>query len=249
MLTAEKQLLDANLRNELQLLRKLELKMLVDRYSNAIPAATLIAGFTFTGLVEMNLLTNDDLNTGGPWVRPASNVFHLFAAVALATSIYAMAVCSVAMVLGQRLTVQATAQLTSKHEANVRELSRKFVFVLLALAFALIGVIGAGICTIWVRADGGISIASTVLVALLLPTATYSIVTMNNRLNDSVPEPGAINLRTDAQTMKVSEFRIGDQASIPASGRRDVDAAVRQQAGQGPTEASSLLKCMPPCAA
>ena len=53
MLVAEKQLLDASLRNDLMLLRRMEIKMIVERYETAIPAATLIAGFSFTGVVEM----------------------------------------------------------------------------------------------------------------------------------------------------------------------------------------------------
>jgi len=251
MLVAEKQLLDANLRNDLMMLRRLELKMMVNRFMNVIPAATLIAGFTFSGLVEMNLLATEDLNSS-PLLMGAANVFHLFGAIALSTSCYAVSVSSIAIVLGQRLAVQATAQQTSKHSANMKELSNKFVCVLAALGVALTAVAGAAICTIWVRAAGAISIAATVVISLLLPFSIWSIWTMNSRINDSVPEPSTINLRTEEQTMNVSEFRVGDAASIPASGKRDIDAAARMMCGNGmpQTEQSALLtKCLPPCAA
>ena len=49
---------------------------------------------------------------------------------------------SVAIMLGQRLAIQATAQLTVNHEANVLELQNKFQTVLFALMISLFGVVG-----------------------------------------------------------------------------------------------------------
>ena len=141
MLAAEKHLLDANLRNELQLLRRLEIKMLVNRYQTAIPAATLIGGFTFTGLVELDLIAQSELSAD-KLVEQCQAFFHLFAAFALAASVYALAVSSIAIMLGQRLAIQATAQLTASHEANMAELSGKFISVLIALLISLGGVVG-----------------------------------------------------------------------------------------------------------
>ena len=64
------------------------------------------------------------------------------AAFALAASVYALAVSSIAIMLGQRLAIQATAQLTASHEANMAELSGKFISVLIALLISLGGVVG-----------------------------------------------------------------------------------------------------------
>lgn len=141
MLVAEKQLLDANLRNDLQRLRRLEIKMLVSRYQTAIPAATLIVGFTFTSIVEL-----DDIKGTSPSDAQeiCSRLFYVCAAIALAGSLYAMAVSSIAIILGQRLAIQATADLTSKHDKNVTELANKFVTVLVALLFSLMGVVAGG---------------------------------------------------------------------------------------------------------
>lgn len=141
MLVAEKQLLDANLRNELQSLRLMELKMLVNRYLNVIPAATMIGGFTFTGVVEMDLL-DPEYEDKNSLTRTASNLFHVFAALALSTAVYAIAVSSIAIILGQRLAIQATATQTARHEKNVKELANKFWGVLIALLISLVGVVG-----------------------------------------------------------------------------------------------------------
>ena len=109
MLVAEKQLLDANLRNELQKLRRLELKMMVNRYETAISAAAIIVGFTFTSVVELEFI--DDHHP--TWYqKTCERLFYVSTAFALAGSMYAIAVSSVAIMLGQRLAVQATATAT-----------------------------------------------------------------------------------------------------------------------------------------
>jgi len=248
MLVAEKQLLDANLRNDLQVLRRMELKMLVNRYQNAIPAATLIGGFTFTGVVEIDLLD--------PSTNPAKahnqtvciGLFHLFASLALAGSIYAMAVSSIAIILGQRLAIQATAQLTSKHAANVKELSSKFVTVLVALLISLIGVVGGALSAFWVKAEENVTIAATIFLCLMIPFIGYILCVMNYRLNDMKDEPSSISLKAGEQTLDVSEFRVGDATSIPSKG--DIEHAMKGntplKAPLMPNESSRLLNCIAP---
>lgn len=138
MLVAEKQLLDANLRNDLQQLRRMEIKMLVSRYQTAIPAATLIVGFTFTSIVELDYVEYHHPTLAQEIFERA---FYICASIALAGSLYAMAVSSIAIMLGQRLAVQATASLTSRHASNVEELSHKFICVLIALLVAMVAVV------------------------------------------------------------------------------------------------------------
>lgn len=245
MLVAEKQLLDANLRNDLQLLRRMELKMLVNRYVNAIPAATMIGGFTFTGVVELDLLDPATVEASPP-TKLAQGMFHLFAALALCCAVYALAVSSIAIILGQRLAIQATAEATVKHEKNVRELADKFLTVLFALMLSLVGVVGATICAIWARAHNTISAVATVMFGLMVPVVIWAVYTLNSRLNDSRDESSSLNLKTGngKQTMDVSEFRVGDKASIPS--KADIEAAMG--VGKSTDERSRLLNCAPPCA-
>jgi len=242
MLLAEKQLLDANLRNDLQILRRMEIKMLVNRYQTAIQAATLVAGFTFTGVVEFDLLEEAELKADDN-LRVCQSFFHLFAAIALSSSVYALAVSSIAIMLGQRLAIQATAQLTSKHEANVSELASKFVTVLVSLLISLVGVVGATVCATWARAEEGVNIAATVLLLLMLPFCIWAICTMNARLNDNVNEPSSISVKGGAQTLNVSEFRVGDKYTLPKDA---AEKLLPQSSASKPDERSSLLKCLPP---
>lgn len=245
MLVAEKQLLDANLRNDLQQLRRLELKMLVNRFSTAVPAATMIGGFTFTGVVEIDLLEPSYVDHDS-FTRLLAGLFHVFGALALSASIYALTVCSLAIVLGQRLAVQATVGQTKKHEQNVKELSFKFNTVLFSIAVSLSGVVGASLCAIWARFGGEFhtAIVATALFVLVLPFIAWSTYTMNLRLNEQTDESSTVKLRTEKGSLDISEFRVGDSASIPSKSDIETAMGVTALKAAKPDERSSLLKCV-----
>ena len=145
MLAADKQLLDAHLRNELQQLRRLEITNVVNRFQNALTPATLIAGFSFTGIVELEFA---DGHEGRSYLaKLAEPVFYMSASAALSLALYVTAVSSMGIVFGQRLTIQATASQGSEHDATVRELNHKFLMVLVALGLSMASVVvGACFC-------------------------------------------------------------------------------------------------------
>ena len=139
MLAADKQLLDAHLRNELQQLRRLEITNVVNRFQNALTPATLIAGFSFTGIVELEFA---DGHEGRSYLaKLAEPVFYMSASAALSLALYVTAVSSMGIVFGQRLTIQATASQGSEHDATVRELNHKFLMVLVALGLSMASVV------------------------------------------------------------------------------------------------------------
>ena len=143
MLAADKQLLDAHLRNELQQLRRLEITNVVNRFQNALTPATLIAGFSFTGIVELEFA---DGHEGRSYLaKLAEPVFYMSASAALSLALYVTAVSSMGIVFGQRLTIQATASQGSEHDATVRELNHKFLMVLVALGLSMASVV-VGAC-------------------------------------------------------------------------------------------------------
>lgn len=223
MLVAEKQLLDANLRNDLQILRQMEIKMLINRFKTMIPVGTLLCGFTFEGTVEMDLLPPESLEAYGK-KRFAVGSFHIWAAITLACSVYAVAVSCVAIVLGQRLAIQATADQTVKHEQNIRELNAKFKGGLFACALALVGVLGSTLCAIWVTSETIYSIIASCIFSLVIPSTSWGCWTLNARLNDRMDEGSTLHLKTSKDAMDVSEFRVGDTSSIPS--KEDIDAAM-----------------------
>lgn len=82
----------------------------------------------------------DSLHAHSP-PQNAERLFYIFCAMSLSGSLYSMTVSSIAIILGQRLAVQATANLSARHEQNVKELINKFNLVLILLLASLCGVV------------------------------------------------------------------------------------------------------------
>jgi hypothetical protein len=138
MLAADKQLLDAHLRNELQELRRLDITNVVNRFQNALTPATLIAGFSFESIVHLEFTDTHELTSAQQHAEP---IFYICASTALSLALYVTAVSSMGIVFGQRLTIQATAAQGVEHDATVREMNSKFFYVLIALGGSMLCVV------------------------------------------------------------------------------------------------------------
>ena len=146
MLSADKQLLDATLRNELQQLRRMEINNVVNRFQNALTPSTLISGFTVSAMAKMMILPPKDDHTDDLSWLPMGNrniqpLFYLSAITALALALYVVAVASMGIIFGQRLQVQANEQQGQQHTHHVREMNNKFVSCLIALGVSMICVV------------------------------------------------------------------------------------------------------------
>jgi len=260
MLAADKQLLDAHLRNELQQLRRLEITNVVNRFQNALTPATLIAGFSFTSIVELEF-TNTHPNRSSIALH-AEPLFYIGAAAALSLSLYVTAVSSVGIVFGQRLTIQATASQGNQHDATVRELNDKFFWVLVALGGSMCAVVMAATCVIWVKDPsedsagnhaGWLSVLVTVIVGLLAIATVLSMLQMFVRLHTPTPEASGLTLRTGKgkSLADVPEFFVagdppsmsggnGGYSSTSSSSAAALAAAARKK-GPAPDERSGLL--------
>ena len=95
MLAADRQLLDAHLRNELQQLRRLEITNVVNRFQSALTPATLIAGFSMIGISALDFTDMLDIDWTARFAQP---IFYVCTAIALATSLYVTAVASMGIV-------------------------------------------------------------------------------------------------------------------------------------------------------
>ena len=132
MLAADKQMLDAELQQQLQEMRTLEINNLLTRFTNAIAAATLIGGFSFSGIVDLG----DVDHSAALEVRICTALFYVLACIALALSLFVMAVSSMSLVLGNGLMISANVNQASHHDENVAEFRKRFMQVLLALCGA-----------------------------------------------------------------------------------------------------------------
>lgn len=139
MLAADKQLLDAQLHNELQELRRLEITNIVNRFQSALTPATLIAGFCFASISEVDIIETENV---GPTAKFFEPIFYICDAFSLACALYVLCVSSMGIIFGQRLTIQATHDQGRDHEKTVRELNNKFMLVLIALGLSMVSVVG-----------------------------------------------------------------------------------------------------------
>jgi hypothetical protein len=215
MLNADKQVLDARLRNEMQQLRRLEITNVVNRFQNALTPATLIAGFSFTALTDLDFTEGHKVQGAALAAEP---VFYIFATLALALSLYVTAVSTMGIVFGQRLTIQATAEQGYEHDATVRELNSKFVSVLVALGISMVSVVGAAICVVIIKdptePHGSYvsKITSGVVIFLFLCTV-FAMAQMFWRLHTPTPQSAKLSLRTGKgkSFAEVPEFYVGSE--------------------------------------
>jgi len=228
MLAADKQLLDAHLRNELQQLRKLEITNVVNRFQNALTPATLILGFAFESIVELEF-SNKHIEERPDTVRYAEPIFYICTAAALSLTLYVTAVASMGILFGQRLTVQATALQGREHEATVSELNYKFFYVLIALGLSMVSVVIAATAVVWVKDPspllaanhagvGWVGIICTVVGVALALLSIMSMVQMYNVLHTQTPEHANLAIRAGKQQAAIAdvpEFFVAGEVPAP----------------------------------
>lgn len=216
MLAADRQLLDATLRDNLQNLRRLEFQNIVERFQAAIPTATLIAGFTFTGLVELDLLDAVE-SSGGHFTaaqHAARYIFYFLACASLALSLYVMVIATAGIIFGQRLMIQANAWQSARHVDNVRELNSKFMACTFCLVMSLVCVVGASICVVFCKCELEVALGSAGIFLLVVPPTACSLWGMVRQLHTRAPDDPNLTLKVDGASGKldgVTEFYVGDR--------------------------------------
>lgn len=227
MLAADKQLMDAQLRNDMQQLRMLEITNIVNRFQSALTPATLIAGFCFSSIVEIDIIRSDEVGSAALFFEP---VFYVTASIGLALALYVVFISSMGIIFGQRLTVQASAAQGLEHEATVKELNDKFMLVLIALGSSMVAVVVSAVAVVWVKDPSGegrygtfdtsncIAISTSVITALVIVLTAATMMQMSCRLHTTNPADARIMLRTSSHhdLSEVTEFYVtgGDSQQL-----------------------------------
>jgi len=121
MLAADKTQLVAGLKKHALEIRQKELTFFMERYTNLATQASIVAGFAFDGLVELeapdhcvdldsrNVTAADKLREQTDWqggLCVVSSLYYLFDAAAMALALYTVCVASFCVVYGHRLALQ-----------------------------------------------------------------------------------------------------------------------------------------------
>jgi len=259
MLAADKQVLDAYLRDELQQLRRIELENVIVRFNSALTPSTLIAGFCFTAIVEMEILDPDETAKIHAEQRSGERIFYISTSIALALSLFVTAVSSAGIVFGQRLAVQATAEQGFQHDRLIAELNSKFIQSCFALGLSMFCVVLSSISIVWAKqaaSDGEQHVASyaaSIVTVVIFLWTVFTMWQMFSRLHTWSPANSKLALTASQRAaaakkngVNADEFYVQENVSHEYLKKRQEQST---RAMAAPTESSGLLASAMPCGA
>lgn len=153
MLAADKDRLVAALKQNALGLRQKELEYYVERYSNIATQASIVAGFAFDSLVELEISEDmrQEIGPGGRWkveLRWMESVFYGAASLTMALALYTVCVASFATVYGHRLALQGP---TGSVERAVAVLMKQRQTIFVTYGLALFSLVIAAITMAWIK--------------------------------------------------------------------------------------------------
>lgn len=201
MLAADKDRLIASAKQTALQLRHKELDYYIERYSNLATQASILAGFAFDGLVELEIPKDN----GHPnWIDP---IFYTAGSCTMAFSIYTLCVASFAIVYGHRLALQGP---TGSVERAVAVMMKSRTSIFVSFAAAMLCLIIAASAMAWVKmgdAAGAVSgIFGVLFVALL---CTHQHMKMAFRIHPDEMVQGDVRLQVGATDVDISTLEAG----------------------------------------
>jgi len=176
MLAADKDRLVAALKQNALALRQKELDYYVERYSNIATQASIVAGFAFDSLVELEI--SDDMRAalapGGRWkaeLRWMETVYYGSASLTMALALYTVCVASFATVYGHRLALQGP---TGSVERAVAVMMKQRHSIFVTYGLSLLSLVVAAITMSWIKMGVAATFVSGIFLALLLGRAPPS---------------------------------------------------------------------------
>jgi hypothetical protein len=153
MLAADKDRLVAALKKNALGLRQKELEYYVERYSNIATQASIVAGFAFDSLVELEISEDmrQDISPDGRYkveLRWLESVFYGAASLTMALALYTVCVASFATVYGHRLALQGP---TGSVERAVAVLMKQRQTIFVTYGLALFSLVIAAITMAWIK--------------------------------------------------------------------------------------------------
>ena len=151
MLAADKDRLIASAKQTALQLRHKELDYYIERYSNLATQSSILAGFAFDGLVEL-----ENYNGNGHWLW-VDSVFYTAGSLTMAFSLYTLCVSSFATVYGTRLALQGP---TGSVERAVAVMMKHRTSIFVSFALAMISLITAATSMAFIKmgkAAGGVA--------------------------------------------------------------------------------------------
>ena len=148
------QVLLAGVKREALEIRTKELEFNVERYTNLATQASVMAGFAFESLVELEVPegTNEYL----------SSIYFVFGSLAMSLSLYVLCLSSFAVIYGHRLALQGPHG--SLERAVLLMMGyRSHIFTTAGVALACL--VGAAVCMSWIKMGPAAGIVTCVFIS------------------------------------------------------------------------------------
>ena len=140
MLQADKQVLLAGVKRNALELRQRELEFHVERYTNLATQASVVAGFSFESLVELEVPEDT------PWLL--SSCYFVLGSSAMALALYVLCIASFACVFGHRLALQGPHG-SLERAVHILIQHRYHIFATAGLSLGCL--VGAAVLMAWIK--------------------------------------------------------------------------------------------------
>lgn len=201
MLAADKDRLIANVKQNALLLRQRELEYYVERYSNLATQSSIIAGFAFDGLVEL------DPAAAGPHDQWLDSFFYAAGSLTMAFALYTLCIASFATVYGHRLALQGPTGSVERAVAVMMK-SRNSIFI--SFACAMVCLMTAASAMAWVKMGYAAAGVTFVFVALFfILVYKYESMKHDFRIDPVDMVRGDVRLQMSEGTVDISQLETG----------------------------------------
>ena len=159
MLAADKDRLIAGVKQNALQLRQKELEYFVERYTNLATQASILAGFAFDSLVELDISTAMDqalVAKGRQWIE---TVYYIAGSCTMAFALYTVCVASFACVYGHRLALQGP---TGSVERAVAVMMKSRTAIFVSFALAILSLIVAASSMAWIKMGAAASAVTAI---------------------------------------------------------------------------------------
>lgn len=201
MLAADKDRLIANVKQNALHLRQKELEYYVERYSNLATQSSIIAGFAFDGLVEL------DPSAAGSHPKWLESVFYSAGSLTMAFSLYTLCIASFATVYGHRLALQGP---TGSVERAVAVMMRSRNSIFISFALSMVCLMIAASAMAWVKmgyAAAGVTCIFGFLFATLV--VKYRLMVHSFRIQPEEMVRGDVRLHVGDGAVDISQLETG----------------------------------------
>ena len=201
MLAADKDRLIASAKQNALQLRHKELDYYIERYSNLATQSSILAGFAFDGLVELEIPTD---NNHPVWFDP---IFYTAGSCTMAFALYTLCVSSFAIVYGHRLALQGP---TGSVERAVAVMMKSRTSIFVSFALSLTSLIVAAVAMAWVKMGNAAAAVSGIFGVLFIAMImAHQRMKMAFRIDPEQMVQGDVRLQVGVTDVDIATLEAG----------------------------------------